>query len=340
MQLQSVLNSIKNGMFAPVYLIYGDEEYLQTQLINNLRANVIRGDMADFNLDIIDGEKASLIQVVDSANTLPVFSEKRLVLVYNPPYFQTKKKDKEKDTKNSSEQALVNYLEDPLLSTCLVFWVKGSIDKRKKIVKLVGNKGKVIELNILKGNNLNNWIRNEVLSYDKKIEPKALEYIIVNSDHSLRLLHNELEKMLLYIGEEEIITLNVAEKMLTITSEANIFVLVDKMGQKKKEEVLIELRNLLGKGEPPVRVLFMIARQYRLMLLAKDLQNRGYTEQQIASELSIHPFVANKVLQQTRNVSFQELERNIRLLLEGDVALKTSSQTRSILEGLVIGLMS
>lgn len=339
MQYQSIINSIKNGMFAPVYLIYGDEEYLQEQLVNDIKSKIVNGDLADFNINMIDGEKESIIQVIDCANTLPVFSERRLVLINNPPYFQAKKKDKDVQTKSNGEQLLLKYLEDPLQSTCLVFWIKGGIDKRKKTVKLIDKKGKIVELNILKGNNLNTWIRNEVQSYGKEIENKALEYIIINSDHSLRVLHNEIEKMVLYIGDETLITLSVCEKLLTKTSEANIFVLVDMMGSKKREEVLMELRNLLGKGEPPIKVLFMIARQFRLMLLAKDLQSRGYTEKQITSELSIHPFVTSKILRQSRNFSFMELERNMKLLLEGDVLLKTSSQSIAILEEMVINLM-
>lgn len=339
MEYQSLLNSIKRGVLSPLYLIYGEEDYLQDLLVQNLRSALVTKDMEAFNLDILDGEKVSPAQVVERAITFPVFAERRLVIVNNPSFFQTSKK--EGDEKNSSPgiQVLLDYFENPLSTTCLVFLVKGGLDKRKKAVKDIIKKGVLIETPSLKGNHLNEWLQEEVRLLGKRIEPKALEYIILHTNHDLRHLKSELEKLDLYTADQKTISLELVEKLLTKTGEASIFVLIDSIGLRKGEEAILELRNLLEKGEAPVKVLFMITRQFRLILSAKDLAQQGYTEKQITTELAVHPFVAGKLLRQARNFSFQELESAMFLLLEGDYALKTSSGSKAIMENLILNLV-
>ena len=350
MQYQSLLNSIKRNVLASVYLICGEEDYLQELMLKALKEALINSDFGSFNLDELDGEKVSPGQIVQSAVGLPVFAEKRLVIVYNPPFLKSRKKDSEKDSENDSEKnskkeeslleerAILEYLADPLTSTCLVFWVKGPVDKRKKTVKAIAKTGVVLEVNAYKGVELNDWLINETRMLGKTLETKALEYIVLHSNNSLRHLKSELEKMALYSGNEKVITLTIAEKLLIKTSEASIFVLVDNIGLKNAETALIELRSLLGNGEAPVKVLFMIARQFRLILLAKELAKRGLTEKQITSELSLHPFVTGKILRQAGKFSFEELETCMQQVLEGDIAIKTGAPGGITLEGLILNL--
>ncbi len=339
MQYQSLLNSIKRGVLAPVYLICGEEDYLQELMLNALKENLLSPDLGTFNLDELDGEKVSPGQIVQSAVALPVFAEKRLVIVFNPNFLQARKKDSDTQEISSGDKALLEYLADPLTSTCLVFWVKGAVDKRKKILKAITKAGVVFEVNPYKGVELNEWLMNEARLLGKSLEPKALEYIVLHSNNSLRQLRSEIEKLALYSGNERVITLAVAEKLLIKTSEASIFVLVDNIGHKKAEAALIELRSLLEKGEAAVMVLYMIARQFRLILLAKEMAKRGLTEKQITSELSLHPFVTGKILRQSEKFSFAEIETSLQLVLESDIAIKTGAPGGITIEGLILGLV-
>ena len=339
MQYRSLLNSIERGVLAPVYLLYGEEDYLQEQLVHKLKERLLNPEFGAFNLDEPDGEKITPANVADSANTLPVFAEKRLVIVKNPLFFQSGKAE-EDEQPGRSEQPLVKYLGDPLESTCLVFWITGTVNKKRKIFKAVDKAGIVLEIGPLKGADLNEWLLRETEGLGKKIEPRALEYIITHTEHSLRNLKSEIEKLALYAQDEDKITLSMAESMLTKTSEANIFELVDSIGMKKSETALVKLRSLMGSGEPAARILFMIARQFRLILVAKDLAGRGHTEKQITAQLSLHPFVTTKILRQARNFSFNGLEASLRKALECDLAMKTGAQTRPALEILVLGLCS
>lgn len=349
MQLNSLYNSIQRGVLPPVYLFYGEEDFLFAEAVSALKQHLLDPGTAAFNLDELDGEKASPTSVAEAAVTLPVFAEKRLVLVRNPVFFQSGKKEKEKEKDKGkdkeeeestgfAEQALLKYLADPLLSTCLVFLLKGSADKRRKLYKAVEKAGTVIELGPLKGEELTNWIREQVRKLGKTIEPRALEYIVLHADPALSNLRNELEKIALYLGDEKAITLSAAEKLVVKSSEANIFALVDNLGFRKAEGALLELKNLLENGEPPVRILFMIARHLRLLLAAKELQQRGYTEKQITAELAQHPFVTGKLLREGRSFSFAALERSLSLALECDLALKSGMAPRLALEDLILKL--
>jgi len=348
MQELSVINSIKRGVISPVYLLCGTEEYMQEIVLNSLKEAIVASDIGAFNLDELEGEEVSIDTIVDIANTLPVFAEKRLVIVKDAPFLLSGKKVKEEDEEKptahlsiseNQEKRLLQYLADPLISTCLVFWQKGSVNKNRKIYKgILASKGQVLTFNPLKGRDLNKWLISEAQRMGRALEPRAVEYISFNCGNQLRDLHNELEKLALYSGEEKTITLAMAQKVVTKSSEGNIFNLVDNLGQKKAEESMKELGNLLAIGEPPVKIIFMIARQFRLLLLVKDLKMRGYYEKEIATELALHPYVASKLLKQVHHFSFVELERNLELIWESDLGMKSGLNQELTLQSLVTTL--
>ncbi|MDX9870846.1 MAG: DNA polymerase III subunit delta [Clostridia bacterium] len=360
MQYHTVLNSINRGVLSPVYLLCGEEEYLQEHLLSAFKDKLVDPGIGAFNFEEINGEKAAPGEIVDSANTLPVFAEKRLVIVKNAPFLQKAKRDKDKDKDQTKDEeagdaaeaaeskeakdspelsGLINYLHNPLPSTCLIFALTGAAHKGKKIVKAIEKSGQIVQLDRLKGAELSNWLQEETRALGKKLEPRALEYIVLNGGDELRALSNELKKIALYAGNEVTITLPMVEMLLTRSVEANIFTLVDSIGLKKGEKALLELRGLLTAGEPAIRALFMIARQFRLLLLAKDLARAGFTEKQISAELSQQPFVTAKILRQARNFSFAELEDALRLILECDVAMKTGAPHRQTMEDLILKLI-
>jgi DNA polymerase-3 subunit delta len=333
----SLLNSIKRGVVMPVYLLYGEEEYLREMIVKTMKESLLAPGLEAFNLDELDGERCEVGSILERCVTLPVFAEKRLVIVKNPPFFQKGKKENP-DEAGSKAEGLLSYLENPLSSTCLVFLVAGNVDKRKKPVKAVEHCGQILELAPLRGRELEEWIRGEAGALGKKIEPKALEYIIANSGNSLRNLKSELEKLAFY-DNSATITLKAAKELLIKTAEANIFEVVDSIGHKRGEAAILELRRLLETGEPPVRVLFMIARQFRLLLAAKDLVQKGYAEKQITAELGVHPFVTGKILRQAKNFAFKELEESLQSILDTDIALKTGTAPKTALENLILRLV-
>jgi len=378
LQYESVLNSLKRGVIAPVYLLYGEEDYLQEKIVNAFKETLLTPGMAAFNLDEVDGEKCPPALLADLANTLPVFAEKRLVIVKDFPPLSSRhekkeedsdgdeEKDKDKDQKEQDNAAdtpepqkeenldttkaapkgeqhdenavLLKYLANVSPSTCLIFWQKGKVKKTTKLYKAIAKAGEVLEIGSLKGTELGDWLVLEAKKMGKKLERPALEYMLINCGNQLRQLHNELEKLAYYCGNETTITIEAVKEVVTKTVEGNVFNLVDGLGLGKGDVALMELRNLLILGEPYPKLLFMMARQFRLLLLVKEAAGKGLTEKKIATDLKLHPYVTGKILRQARNFSYAQLEKSLDLILEADVGIKSGLKPVLTLERLIVAL--
>ncbi|MGI6606751.1 MAG: DNA polymerase III subunit delta [Peptococcia bacterium] len=360
LQYESIINSLKRGVIAPVYLLYGEEDYLQEKIVNAFKETLLTAEMAAFNLDEVEGEKCTPAQVADLANTLPVFAEKRLVIVKDFPPLWTRKKDEDSDGDEDKEKdkdddadtpeatpkgeqhdenaVLLKYLANVSPSTCLIFWQKGKVKKTTKLYKAIAKAGEVLEIGSLKGTELGDWLVLEAKKMGKRLDRPALEYILINCGNQLRHLHNELEKLSLYCGNETTITIEAVKEVVTKTVEGNVFNLVDGLGLGKGDAALSELRNLLILGEPYPRLIYMIARQFRLLLLVKEAAGKGLTEKKIATDLKLHPYVTGKILRQARNFSYVQLEKSLNLILEADVGMKSGLKPVLTLERLIVAL--
>lgn len=325
MDYRAVMASLERGVVAPVYLFTGEEILLRERLLKKFKEKLLPIEMADFNLDIVDGKETSGDSIANSASTLPFMSDKRLVIVNNAEMFRTKKKaGKEKDdTDSNGDEELLSYLENPSTSTCLVFVCPEGVDKRKKLYKSVEKTGQVVNLDPPKGSELLSWIESQVSSQGKQIDPGAIEFLASAVGGNLAQLEQEVAKLVTYIGDKTKIELEDAQVLVAKSAESTIFQLVDAVGEKKYANALAVLKEMIFLGEPPVRIVIMIARQFRLILQAKVLQKKGCNAREIAGQLQVAPFVAQKCLGQGRNFSEEELKQALGHLLQLDLNIKT-----------------
>jgi DNA polymerase-3 subunit delta len=366
---REAMHNIALGIISPVYLLFGEEEYHQEKLIAALRSALLTDILPDFNDSKEDGSQLTGAQVADMANQLPFMAPRRLLLVEQPgffPYTSKQGKAKEEDeaeadspeqeeiqakkTGNSRqakgkkdgkimEQVLLDYLEKPAETTCLIFWCRQNRpDRRSKLVAAIEQLGGLVETPRLKAGDVLGELRHMAQASGKSFGPGALEYLARNSQPDLRILASELEKCLTYAGDETTVSLDMIQAVMTPSLEADVFSMVDFMGKKQGALAIRQLRGLLTRGEPALRILFMIARQYRLIFRAKVYLNKGYQKPQIVQALNCHPFVAEKAMQQSRNFTFRELEKAMEILLEKDLALKSGASPRQALEGLILEL--
>ncbi|GAW93463.1 DNA polymerase III subunit delta [Calderihabitans maritimus] len=321
MNYQQLLTKIEKNEIAPVYLFYGEEKFLFQEVLEALKNKIVTSGCSDFNYDVLDGSEVPVARIVEAANTLPVLAERRLVVVKEAEMFRSR--SAEKSGSKDEEKMLLDYLSRPLPSTCLVFTVEGKVDARKRLYRAVQEKGEVVNFPLLKGKALSAWVKKRVEQRGKRIEFPALQYLVAAVGENLFLLENEIEKICTFLGDKDIITLSDITDLISKTEEGNIFRLVDAIGERKTEKAVLLMREMLNWGEPPLKILFMIARQFRLMLQVKGLLEKGFSEKQIARELQLHPYVAQKCLQQSRNFSRANLEEALRRMLELDIAVKT-----------------
>jgi DNA polymerase-3 subunit delta len=337
---QGLVNSLERKLVSPVYLLYGEETYLRDEVVNMFRDRLLPDEVREFNLDILDGRETALDEIATLAATLPFMAEKRVVIVRDADFFKSRRKakDESKDREKTAagdeakeekspagEKALLEYLENPSASTCLVFSA-GSVDKKKKLYKTIEKNGQVVEFSPLKGRELNLWLERRFASAGKKMEPAAMAELITAVGSNLQQLDGEAEKLISYTGRRVQIKNDDVAVLVGKTTELSIFELVDAVGERRYEKAVKMMRDMVTYGEPPIRILFMVARQFRLLLQVKVLHGTGYTEKQIASRLQLHPYVTGKCIRQSRNFQQEELEKSLEDILEADVAIKTGRQ--------------
>lgn len=313
---RKILEDIRRGRIAPVYLLAGEEAYFKEQILQCLEQEVMEDGKDDFNYELFDGDTVSLDIIIESALQMPMFGAQRLVVVKNAPWFSSKSSGKEADA------LLVNYLQNPSPATCLVFLAAGSLDKRRKLYKELSQKGVVWESDALTGMSLKGFIDSWLSARGKRISPGALELVYTNYQGELALLVLELEKLTLYTGERKEVLPEDIEAVMSFPEQHSIFALTDAVGTKDGGEALWLLRSLLSSGEQPLYVLSMLARQFRLILHGKALAKEGYSQERIAQKMQAHPYAVQKALAQGRYYRKRELIEALAKLLEIDVAIK------------------
>lgn len=328
-----LLNSLKRGVFQPVYLFYGEEGYLREQVVGRLIEYCRQGGGSDFNIDLIDGDTTGPGDIVASAETLPLFAARRLVVVKNPPFFKAARRagreepaEIEEKPAARGESVLLKYLKDPLNSTILVFNTGEAVDKRKRIFKAVQKAGKAVNFTCLKRNELARLLTQKVDKAGHRFAGRALDELLDTAGPSLQQLSVEFDKLLNYTAQSGVITADDVRRLCPPALEDNIFTIVDAIGARRCGEALSGIKDMLAAKEPPLRILAMIARQFRLLLQVHDLAGRGCPSREIAVRLKMHPYVAQKLAAQCKNYSGESLVRIFQSLLEIDVAVKTGGQ--------------
>lgn len=334
-QLAQLEKSINRGVIANIYLFYGEEGYLRSEAVEKLKNFLLSADSVDFNYQVIDGQKDGGSDVVNASDMLPVFADKRLVVVKDPFYLKTGKSG---EVKGEASEELLSYLENPNSSTCLVFNVSGKIDKRKKIVKLIHSKGQALHFEPLKGVHLAKWIQEKFSTMDKKISLENAEFVAIAVGDNMILLEREIEKAAAFAEEKEIKREDL-EKVVSRTSNLNIFKLMDLVSEKKIVPAADLLKEMTNQGEAPVKVVFLLARHYRLLLKTKLLANRGITGQQLASRLGVMGFVARKLQYQAQSLGAEELITLLDKIHKHEIMMKRGQGDHTLLlENLVYEL--
>ena len=332
---RALIKKIKESSFSPVYLFYGEERYLQEELTFHL-ASAFLGQDSEYGREKYDGNTLSLDQVIERLDEKGLFSSKKLLIVDNPPYLAPSKKNEDKDnpgketSQGSSEKSHVEILGEYLEQAAaghqqniLIFLTRG-VDRRKKIFKVLDKYGVVSECSPLKGEALASWIRNKVSRLGKKIDNQALEKILIAGNHDLYFLSNELNKYAAYLGpDQEMITADVVENLFSGDIQGDVFKLSDAMA----EGDIISAHNILNllfrRREKPLLIFFMLVRHYRLLLQAHSLMKDGLPQQEFASSLEVHPFVAGKLREQAVLYSGHVLEEVLIALQDADRQIKT-----------------
>ncbi|WP_059171202.1 DNA polymerase III subunit delta [Bacillus sp. FJAT-27445] len=326
--VMEIWKQIRSGRFSQVYLLYGTETFLMRET-GQLLLDKVLGEERDFNFSAYDMEETPIEAALEDAETFPFMGERKVIFIQNP-VFLTSEKQKEKTVHNLSR--LESYLKEPAPYSILVFFAPyEKLDERKKITKELKRLANTAELKKLSEQELKAWIADKAKRRDFTIEPDAVELVSSLAGTNLFMLSNELDKLALYAGPGGRIDAQAAEKLIPKSLEQNIFSLIDKVVHRQPAEALRIYYDLLKQNEEPIKILALLAGQFRLLYQIKELSRKGYGQQQIAGILKVHPYRVKMAAGLAGRFSDEELAGIINQLADADYHMKTGGADKSLL---------
>ncbi len=326
------------------YILYGDNEFEISERVADFKQKIGDESMRDLNITTLDGRKTTLSEVQHAADAIPFLADKRLVLVDGLLTRLASRKARDGDEATPSSTAhssaakdflngLIDYVPRLPDTTRLVFVELQPLNAKHQLIKLAEQqKGKtVIECKQPAAAELPRWINERAKKRGGSIEPAAAQRLAALIGGDLRRLDSEINKLITYVNAQRSITEKDVNLLVVDASTSSVFDLVDALGKRDGKRAAHELHHLLDQGENPLGLLAMIVRQYRLLILVKELQARNLSPDVMAKELSQHPFVIKKLSEQARSYrDITQLEAIYRRLLEIETEIKTG-QTSDVL---------
>lgn len=323
---------------APVYLLYGTQSYLIQLLKKNIVAEALTKDERDFNLSRYDMLEVSVETALEDAETLPFIGEKRVVILENP-YFLTNEKPKTKVEHNLSR--FIQYLENPAQDTVLIVYaLYEKLDKRKKLVKKLEKAAKIYELSKLSDTLVFQLLKNIAGQYGAVYTRSGHEQLVALTGTHLMQLANEVKKCALFCGEEREIDQQVVLELGSRSLESNVFLLVDQIMKRQTAAALKLLHDLVIQKEEPIKLLALISRQLRIVYQVGYYRKAGYTQQNIAGKIGVHPYAVKLAAEQTKFYSQEALKAALSECTETDFQMKVGAMDKTLALELLIHQIS
>ena len=300
------------------YLLYGTEKFLIDKEIKNI---ISKHKIDDIDISRYDLEVNSIKEIIDEANTISLFSNNRLIIVDNAFIFSrtTKKID--------NLELLEEYLKIENKETIIIFInLNEKIDSVKKIVKLIKEKGKIIEFNPLK--NINTIIKN--MFDDYKYESGVIELLNKRVGNNLEILNQEIDKLKIYKIDDKFITKQDVLDATTEIIDVDIFKFIDDIINKNKKDAIVAYKELLKLNEEPIKLIALLASKFRLMFQASELAKKGYTEDQISEILGVHKYPVHLAIVAGYKYNPKILIKYLNDLADLDIGIKTGEKDNKL----------
>lgn len=314
--MKTIDEDIKNGQFKPCYLLYGEEAYLRQQYRDRLvRAAAAEGDTMNFSS--YSGKNINPAELVDLAETLPFFAERRVILVQDSGFFK------------SSCETIADYLPQANASTCFIF-VESEVDKRTKAYKAAKKAGSVVEFKTQKEAVLMRWALGRIGKERKRITKEAMQLFLDRTGTDMGNIDRELEKLLCYTLDKEAIEADDVKAVVTERPENKIFEMVDAVAAHNQKKALELYYDLLALKEAPMRILYLLTRQFRILCEVKELAAKGYSSREIADKTGIPEFAVRKNAGQAGGFSGERLVAALKDGARAEEAVKTGRMNDKI----------
>lgn len=307
--MKSIQEDIKTGNFKQTYLLFGEEAYLKQQYKQNL-VKALNPDEDTMNFSRYEGKGIEVKEIIDLCETMPFFAERRVILIEDSGFFKNKCED------------LAAYMKE-LPDHVIMIFAETDVDKRSKMYKVVKSSGRAVEFGKQDEKTLMRWAAGILAKEGRKITQRDMELLLTKTGTDMGNLRMELEKLITYTDGREVVTGADIEEICTTQTTNKIFDMVRAVTEKNQKRALDLYYDLLTLKEPPMRILFLLAKQFRQLLLTKQLSGEGASQSEIASRLGVPSFVVRNIASCARSYSVEELEEAVKDFVDAEEAVKT-----------------
>lgn len=306
-----------------MYLLLGEEISLRQDFVSRLLKTLLPPGMEALNLDILSGHEVAGADVAARCRIVPAFSPRRVIVL------------KEADrVRSEAWEAILAALEIASATTCLIC-IADRLDPRNPILQQIERRGKILRFTMPRSEEerrrwCQQWMRNRAQQQGKSLTPEA-ELLLLNlQGPDLLRLGQEVDKLCLFVGEQPEINLEAVEALVGEGRVREVFELTRAVSRRDQEVALLCLRRLLERGEDPLGILGMLARQVRLLLRAKELLIQSRPPAEISRLLGVPRQFVSEILDGARTSSQPRLEQGLVRLLDLDRTLKSRGRGQSL----------
>lgn len=343
MSYVAVLEEIRKGQVKPIYLLYGEETYFIRQLEQAISNAVLAPEEVDMNLVSLDRDP-SINEFITLMETVPFMGGKNVIIVRGTALFRPRKagSTEQSEAADKLDERLLETISTMPDYTHVILSTTEKVDKRRKLFKTVEKVGAVVEVANLKPKDVRGWLIAKLSELNKKMASDAMEYFLevisIMPQVSLGFLHNELEKVALFIGKKTMISKDDLMEIMSAIPEISIFSMIDAVSNKQMGKALQLVGEQVRSGEHPLKLVSLLARQVRLLWQAKVMAQEGYGSRQIAEKLGLVPFIGEKMLKQSKNFREEVLKQASLALATADYGLKSGKANNAVLEEIIINM--
>lgn len=334
---ESVLNDLKSKKFAPVYFLQGEETYYIDLITDYIEANALTESEKGFNQTILYGRDVAMNVVLTNAKRFPMMSEKQVVIVKEAQSISDINKE-------AGQKLLVDYIQNPVPSTILVFCYKNkTLDKRKSLGKLIDKHAVTVTTKKLYDNQVPGWVEQYIKSRGFSATNKAVQMLADAIGNDLERLTNEVDKMIINFKDKIQIDESHVQKYVGISKDYNVFELQKALIAKDvvKANKIINYFEANEKKNPIIPIIAVLFSFYSKMLMAFHAKDKS--ERNLASVLRVSPYFVKDYLYALKNYSPGQVVNNIHHIREADLRSKgvnnASASNGQVLKELIFKLL-
>ncbi|MBQ0058402.1 MAG: DNA polymerase III subunit delta [Lachnospiraceae bacterium] len=318
---KTIAQDIKAGDIKRVYVLFGPEAYLRQAYRQRLcRAVVSDDDTMNRNVfSVIDTRQGDIIE---QAETMPFFAEKRLIYVRDSGLFK------------SGSDELADYMSN-LPDYVVIVFDEDEVDKKSRLYKACDKNGRVVEFTALGEDDLRQYVAGTLGRGGKRITLANCNLLLERTGNDLGRINNELDKLVNYVDEREEVTKEDIELLVARELSDNVFDLVSAVSEHKKKLAISLYHDLLAKKEPPMKILSLIQRQFRQMLTISELYGDGLGRDAVAEQMHLSSFVVKKLSVISRSYK----ENALRAAVERCIALEEDVKNGRLSDRLAVELL-